>query len=290
MEKTETKKAIVKMDSNAVISTQSNLKTFLTNPSVVKSLKEYCTKHLTPERLGCMVLSAASRNPLLLKCTQSSLIKAARDAGTLGLDCSGLLGRGYIVAYRNNKINAYEAQFMTGYLGLCDLARRSGEITKVEATAVYDGDKFKYEEGTNKSITHKPLLDPNAVKNKSSLKFVYAVATFSNGEKQFQVMTIPEVEQYRARSRAKDSGPWVTDYVAMAKKTVVRQLCKYLPQSSELAEALMHDNELDGNAFDLAGQSKSKEADLKEKLQEETIIDVDSVVVEEPVASEASNA
>ncbi|MCI4427735.1 MAG: recombinase RecT [Burkholderiales bacterium] len=48
-------------------------------------------------------------------------------------------------------------------------------------------------------------------------------------------------EAVRAQSRAGSSGPWVTHFEAMALKTVVRRLFKWLPISVELATAIEAD-------------------------------------------------
>jgi len=52
-----------------------------------------------------------------------------------------------------------------------------------------------------------------------------------------------EIELVRSRSKAANSGPWVTDWNGMAKKTVVRRLCKYLPMSPEIEKAMLLDVE-----------------------------------------------
>lgn len=262
-----------KFEQNSIIGTQSTLKSLvLENPSIQKALRRLAPKHLNAERLARMVLTAASRNPTLLQCTQASMLKSVIEASTLGLDCSGLLGRGYLVPYKNGSLSraaghdVYEAQFMPGYLGLCDLARRSNEIARVEGHAVFDGDVFEYEEGLNQKLVHKPSLDANQEREvrvvvtdykqglsrvEGSLKFVYAIAVYKDGGKQFVVMSVAEVERHRQRSRAKNSGPWVTDYVAMAIKTAIRQLCKWIPQSPELAKAMTIENEIDGGEMDV---------------------------------------
>ncbi len=57
-----------------------------------------------------------------------------------------------------------------------------------------------------------------------------------------------EVDAIRARSRAGKSGPWVSDYEEMARKTVVRRLCKYLPMSVDKAAKFSAALELDDAA------------------------------------------
>jgi recombination protein RecT len=54
-------------------------------------------------------------------------------------------------------------------------------------------------------------------------------------------MSVEDVEKIRKRSKAADNGPWVTDWEAMAKKTAIKQLCKYLPLSIEVQRGLAAD-------------------------------------------------
>jgi recombination protein RecT len=128
-----------------------------------------------------------------------------------------------------------------GYRGLIDLARRSGQISRIEAHPAYEKDRFKIQFGLNPILEHEPDLsgDPGP------MILVYAVAELRDGTKQVEVMTKKQVDGIRARSKAGKSGPWVTDYDEMAKKTVVRRLCKYLPLSVELVTAFERDDELE---------------------------------------------
>lgn len=51
-----------------------------------------------------------------------------------------------------------------------------------------------------------------------------------------------DIDARRARSKASNSGPWQTDYDAMARKTVVRMLAPFLPLSVEMAAAVDSDD------------------------------------------------
>jgi recombinational DNA repair protein RecT len=83
--------------------------------------------------------------------------------------------------------------------------------------------------------------------DRGETQLYYAVARFKGGEiNDFEIMTPSEIEAIRKRSKAKDKGPWVTDFDEMAKKTVLKRLLKRLPMSSEnyalLAKAIDEDN------------------------------------------------
>ena len=53
--------------------------------------------------------------------------------------------------------------------------------------------------------------------------------------------TRAEIDQAKTRSSAGDKGPWKTDYVAMARKTVVRRAFPYLPVSTQAQQAAVAD-------------------------------------------------
>ena len=201
-------------------------------------------KHVSAERLTRIALASISRNQVLLKCSTSSLLASLMDAGKLGLEASGPLGEGYLVPYFNGQTKQYEAQFQPGYRGLVTLARRSGMLKEIDARVVHENDSILVRFGIDKTIEHFPTLTGDPGKPIA----VYAIFHLEGGGIQFDVMTIAEINAIRARSKAKESGPWVTDFEEMAKKTVIKRGLKLVPLSVELAEALEADNKVE---FDL---------------------------------------
>ena len=215
-----------------------SLKSLLTGQKFLTELQAVIPAHMKPEKIAKIALVAASRSPLLLQCSQASILKSLMVAGQLGLEPDGTLGSAYLVPYRNGKTGQYEAQLIPGYRGLIDLARRSGQIRNLSARVVHEKDKFEVRFGTEDRIVHEPSWEEDPGK----LKAVYAVAWFKDGSFQAEFMTRAQVDAVRKRSMASSSGPWASDYDEMARKTVVRRLCKYLPLSPELAAAVELDN------------------------------------------------
>lgn len=201
------------------------------------NIREIAAKHLTPERLIKVVLGAASRTPAILECSPLSIVKAVLQAAELGLEPGSSLGEFWLVPFYNSKTGQKEAQGIPGYRGLIALARRSGEIANISASAVYAGDHFEVELGLEPKLIHRPNYDQDR-ENPSDLRFVYAVARFKDGSYQFEVLSRKQIDALRRRSKAADGGPWVSDYEEMAKKTAIRRLSKYLPLSVEMARAL----------------------------------------------------
>jgi len=198
-------------------------------------------KHMSSERLFQLAVSAINQTPKLAECTPTSLLSCVMKCSALGIEPSAVdgLGRAYIIPRFNKKTRTNEATFMLGYKGMIALARRSGEIQDISARAVYEGDAFDYEYGLDEKLSHVPVNRQRGEGEKP--KFVYCIAHFKDGGHYFDVMSAAEVEAVRKRSSAAESGPWVSDYEAMAKKTVVRRAFPYLPVSVEAQSAAAAD-------------------------------------------------
>jgi len=193
--------------------------------------------HVNYERFAKSALLAVARDPKLQDCSVLSLFTAVVNAAELGLDFTPSRGAAYIVKFGN------QAVFMPGFRGLIDLAKRTGDVTKIEAHIVHEGEKFELEYGTNSHLTHVPRYAGESGK----MIGAYAVAHFKDGTFQFEYMTKEMIDGIRKRSKAANNGPWVTDYDEMARKTVVRRLFKYLPSSSDLLDkAIEADNKAIG--------------------------------------------
>lgn len=190
-------------------------------------------KHMSADRMARLATTVVKSTPALLQCDTRSLLGAIMTASQLGLE-PGVLGECYLVPYKG------KVTFIPGYKGLIKLAWQSGQVKMIYAHVVYANDDFVYELGLNAKLEHRP-----ADTNRGKPKYVYSVVHFTNGGYAFEVMSVADVEAIRQRSMAKNNGPWVTDWEAMAKKTVLKQLFKYVPLSPELS-VVAKAAELDG--------------------------------------------
>jgi len=217
------------------------IKDYLQQEKVKAAIASVLPQHMKPERLIKVALVAISRSPKLSQCTPDSILRSLMIAAELGLDPSGNLGQAYLVPYQNKYRGTYECQLIPGYRGLITLARRSGHIKAIEARVVRQKDLFRVKYGLEPELVHKPVLGGEKDRE---IVAAYAVAVLADGTKQFEVMSREEIDAIRSRSQAAEEGPWKTDYAEMAKKTVVRRLCKYLPLSPEepIAKALEVEN------------------------------------------------
>lgn len=218
---------------------QGNVTDFIEKlkPELARALPPAVAKVLTPERLSRLALTACRMNPRLGDCDFKSLAGALMTAAQLGLEPNTPLGHCYLIPRKNGKTGMQEATFQLGYQGMIELSSRSGRIQTQYAFPVYARDEFDYWQGLEPNLIHRP-----AVGDRGPLVAVYAVAKYKDGGSNFVVLTIDEVESYRKRSMARDSGPWITDYEAMACKTAFRRLFRWLPKSTELALAISADD------------------------------------------------
>lgn len=200
--------------------------------------RDVLPKHMTVDRMLRIATAAASRTPKLLECTKVSLLSALHTASQLGLEPNTPLGHAYIIPYWNGKNRTNEAQFQIGYRGLIDLARRGGEVGTIEAHVIHKNDKYRIKFGLDDCLEHEPLLEGDP----GDFIAVYAVAKMKDGTKKADVMTKHEVDRIRSKSQSAEKGPWVDHYEEMAKKTVIKRICKTLPMSVELASAIAHDD------------------------------------------------
>lgn len=239
----------------------------LASPSMQAQIKAALPRHMTPERLARIVTTEIRKVPKLAECNAVSFFGAVIQCAQLGLEPGNALGHAYLLPYGR------DVQLIIGYRGMIDLARRSGQIVSIDARAVYEGDKFECTLGLDPHIDHVPdWNNPNRTKAEK-LQFVYAVAKLKDGGIQFDVMSRAEVEAIRSRSKAGNGGPWKTDYTAMALKSVVRRLFKFLPVSIEMQTAVGLDERAD------AGLSQDNGAIIDGQFSQ---VDEDGVIDDAP--------
>ena len=192
---------------------------------------------LTVEAFKTAAMTYLRMQPKLYDCNPYSVVGGLRLGAQLGL-LLGPLGHFYLVPH------AGEAVFILGYRGMVELAYRSGRVKRVEANVVHEGDTFDFRFGTRAVLDWRPCGEAGERERVA----VYALAETTTGGKPFVVLYPNEVEAIRAKSRlGKDNrGPWATDTEAMWRKSAVRQLQRWLPQTVESARGVSLDETVEG--------------------------------------------
>ncbi len=178
---------------------------------------------------------AIVRNPDLLKCSPLSVVEAIMSASQLGLEIASPIGGAHLVPFKG------KCQMIPDYRGLIRLALRKGDVRKLVAREVYEGDMFHVIQGTTEMIEHVPLLGDEP-RGDDQVTGFYAVATLTDGITVHEYAPRGDVDKIRARSAAGNRGPWKTDYCAMGKKTMIKRVLKWLDLSPDLAMAIEYDN------------------------------------------------
>lgn len=183
------------------------------------------------DRFLRLATSAVNQTPRLAECTASSIVGALLKSAQLNLEPNTVLQQCYLIPRR--KKGTWECNFEIGYKGQMELARRSNEISLIEAREVREFDEFDIDYGENK-LVHKP----NWKGGRGPVIGYWARYRMKDDPSQasFEFMTKEEVEAHRDQySQAKDSeySPWNTAFDKMAKKTVIKQVLAYAPISVE---------------------------------------------------------
>jgi recombination protein RecT len=108
------------------------------NPNTQKYLES-----VLGERKGSFVnnlVALVANNANLQVCEPYTIMFAAMKATALNLPLDNSLGFAYVLPYKDNKKNITVAQFQLGYKGVKQLALRTAQFLKLNATEVREGE------------------------------------------------------------------------------------------------------------------------------------------------------
>lgn len=233
----------------------------------IGSISAVAAKHIKPERLVKIVVGAVMRNPTLLDCEVGSIVRAVIQGAELGLEPGSALNHAYLVPFWNDKAKCYECQLQPSYMGLSELAYRSGMIQSIEASVVYKQDVWEYQKGLDPILRHVPGEHDEDPKD---ITHVYCIVRMKDGGFAYSVLTRTAVEKLRLRNPAVKKGratPWDTDYAAMACAKAIKQTMKLAPKSIEMAKALRLDDAVE------SGDWSNVEFDIPEAAIEATAVE-----------------
>jgi len=193
-----------------------------------------------------------ARDPNLQKCQATSVMAAIVNVANIGLTLNPAAKEAYLITRYNRKTSQHEATLEPSYIGLQNLAMRTGAIKSLVTQIVHKNDKIEINLADNdKPVNHMPEL----IKSKrGEMIGVYALATLPDGSRQVEWMDKEEIntirdysDSYKAFIGGKiRSCVWSEHYGEMARKTVVKRILKYLPkgsQSEQLNKAIDIDNQ-----------------------------------------------
>lgn len=225
---------------------------------------------MDPTRVVRLARLAVHRNPALQSCDPVSVIESILMASQLGLEINSPVGGAHLVPFKG------KCTMVPDYRGLIDLAIRGGSCRKIVSHEVYQQDHFEVMQGTEDKIVHIPTLTAD-VRQDDDLYAFYAIAILKDGDAVHEVASKGDVDKIRGRVTEGSRSPWKTDYVAMAKKTMIKRICKWLKMSPDLATAVEIDNQFESGRVDpasssqeMARQARAQAEDLQTELAEQS--------------------
>lgn len=235
------------MNNQVAVSPASTLNQFLMRHK--SQIEMALPKHITPERMTRLALTAFSQNRELQKCQPQSIFASVVVAAQLGLEI-GVAGQGYLVPYKG------ACTFVPGWQGLVDLVSRSGRAT-VWTGAVYAGDQFDWALGDRPFIKHQPAGDGDSWRD---ITHVYAVGRVNGSEYPvIEVWTMNRVIRHLNKFNKVGAKHYALtndgqNMEMYARKVALLQVLKYMPKSIEVMRAMDVANAVDsGQNFTFDG-------------------------------------
>jgi len=167
------------------------------------------------------ILQVTKDNNYLSKADPNSVLQAAMVAATLDLPINNNLGFAYIVPYKN------DAQFQMGWKGFVQLALRSGQYKKINVIEIKEGEINELKlDPLREDYMFNYIQDPS---KRESAKTVGYAAFFQlvNGFEKTVYWTKEAVTQHAkkfSKSFGYSTSAWQTNFDAMAKKTVLKNM------------------------------------------------------------------
>ncbi len=179
--------------------------------------------------------------------TWPSLYIALITAAQLGLEPDGPRGEAYLIPYWDKKAQCHLVQLQPGYRGLMKLITQ-GIIEKIRSQVVHENDHFEMQLGTNKRVDHQP-----AWKDRGKPVAVYSLATYTNGDEDYELASWDDVMKAKASAKGK-SPAWDNWPEQMARKFVIKRHSNQLPLDPIARKAIAIDNiDSDRAAMDAQG-------------------------------------
>ena len=171
-------------------------------------------------------------------CNANAVVVEALKAATLKLPINKQLGFAYIVPFKKNNVPI--PTFIIGYKGLIQLAMRTGQYKYLNTGMVYEG-QLKGEDMMT------GMLDLTGTKTSNKVIGYFAYLELLNGFTKVVYQSKDDIvlfAQNKCPSYKNKSSAWHTDFDAMSRKTVLRDLLMHWGiLSVDMAAAISSDGD-----------------------------------------------
>ena len=197
-------------------------------------------KNFNRERFVQNALTVMNEKPELAKINRAEVIQGLCKAAFLGLDFMNK--ECYLIPYGNS------VQFQTDYKGEKKFVKNYSirPIKDIYAKVVREGDFFE-----ERILDGQPSVDFKPLPfNNSKIIGAFAVVLYMDGGMEYETMSTEDINSVRNNySKASQSKAWKNSFDEMAKKTVLRRLCKHIETDFESVEARNTWDEASGMEF-----------------------------------------
>lgn len=232
---------------------KQDIKSLITSDGMREKIAEVLPKYLTAEQLTRVMVGTMARVPKLAECTPASLLNALMLCAQAGLLPDGR--NAHLIPYGSN------VQVIFDYKGLVQIAERNG-IQNIRAIAIHEKDALEYRMDGASVVFN---WTPDYLKDRGEI-VAFAATCIRDGNTDVEIMTKAEVDAIRKRSKSGNSGPWVTDYAEMGKKTVLRRMSKRWPLSPEQSAAIESEAREDFVPIQLVKKPRFSESQIADSI------------------------
>lgn len=192
---------------------------------------------VTEENFAAQIANACRATPALWRCEPETVLGAALRCAQLGLAPNDVRNLAWIIPYGT------QAQFQIGYGGIMELARRAVPGLRFDGRPVYPNDEFDVDYGKAEPLIHRPSVARGMDRGGDAFAW-YVRAVFPDGSVQIHLLDREGVEYHRSFSKVKNGGMWKDNYDAAALKSVVLDMKRWLPSSTQLVAAIASDDHI----------------------------------------------
>lgn len=227
-------------------------------------------------RYMASIINAVASNEKLQQCDAGSVMSAALVAATYDLPIDSNLGFAAIVPYKG------KAQLQMMYKGFVQLAIRSGQYAKMGCSEVYEDEIASYNPVRGEVTFVGDFSECTQRKSGEVSKIVgyYAYFVLKTGFEKELYMSHEEIEAHAKKYSQMyryGSGIWVTDFVAMAKKTALKQLLSKWGILSLEVQHAVQDDQMVYSGMDDTGTYADNPSDTATATAPDPIIDIFAV-------------
>ncbi len=254
---------------------QITIREYISAPQVQKKMQDMFTDKRLLDGFVQSVISLAGSDDLLATAEPRSVFNACLQAASMNLPINKNLGFAHIIGYKNNKKGITEAQFQIGAKGLKQLAQRTGQYLVINDTDVREGELAKRDRMTGE--IEFTWIEDDAEREAKPIVGYLCYFKLKSGFSSTLFMTLEQIKEHAkkySQTYKRGYGPWVDNFDAMCRKTVIKlninrngPMSTEVQRAMEVDQAVIHD---DGTLDYIDGEvvePEDKKAEARKRIE-----------------------